>query len=118
SLKILDYMPHYSIDAKPMKIKNASNRPVNPAIKVSSTKGDSSTEQRLWSRFPSSPHSKIKLPFRAEFTAFDFGKKPAAIFLWAPPTVSPGSCFSKTAKLSPKKLKQERTIRCRMPNMR
>ncbi|MCD6392054.1 MAG: hypothetical protein J7M40_00960, partial [Planctomycetes bacterium] len=42
SLKILDYMPHYSIDAKPMKIKNASNRPVNPAIKVSSTKGDSS----------------------------------------------------------------------------
>ncbi|RKY07244.1 MAG: hypothetical protein DRP66_07180 [Planctomycetota bacterium] len=75
SLKILDYMPHYSIDAKTRKARNVSKQPVNPAIKVRCTKGDSTTEQWLWSRFPSSPHSKAKLPFRSEFTAFDFGKK-------------------------------------------
>ncbi len=75
SLKILDYMPHYSIDVETKKVTNVSKEPVNPAIKVRCTKGDSTLEQWLWSKVPASPHSKAKLPFRAEFTAFDFGKK-------------------------------------------
>ena len=103
SLKILDYMPHYSIDAKPMKIKNASNRPVNPAIKVSSTKGDSSAEQWLWSRFPSSPHSKVKLPFRTEFTAVDFGKKTGRYILVGAAAGEPWIMFFKDGKVVARK---------------
>jgi hypothetical protein len=99
SLKILDYMPHYSIDAKTRKVSNASKEPVNPAIKVRCTKGDIAMEQWLWSKFPSSPHSKDKLPLRVEFMEFDFGKKTGRYILAGAADSEPWIMFLKDGKV-------------------
>ena len=72
-LKILEYVPHYSIDTKTKKITNMSNKPVNPAIKMNIDNGNDNYEQWLWSKFPSSPHMKKDLPLRIQFTDFDIG---------------------------------------------
>ena len=103
SLKILDYMPHYSIDAKSKKVKNSSKQPLNPAIEVRCTKGDSTTEQWLWSKFPSSPHSKAKLPFRAEFIDVDFGKKPGRYILAGAAEGEPWILFFNNGKVVARK---------------
>jgi len=75
TLEVLDYMPHYSIDAKTRKVTNASKEPANPAIRIRCSRGGNSVEQWLWSRFPSSPHSRNRLPLRVEFADVDFGEK-------------------------------------------
>ena len=103
SLKILDYIPHYSIDAKTRKVTNASKEPVNPAIKVRCTKGDSTIEQWLWSKVPSSPHSKDKLPLRVEFTEFDFGKKAGRYILAGAADGEPWIMFFRDGKVVAKK---------------
>jgi len=75
-LKILEYIPHYSIDTTTKKITNMSNKPVNPAIKINIDNGNDNYEQWLWSKFPSSPHIKKDLPLRIQFTDFDIGTTP------------------------------------------
>jgi hypothetical protein len=75
-LKILEYVPHYSIDTKTKKVTNMSNKPVNPAIKINIDNGNNNYEQWLWSKFPSSPHMKKDLPLRVQFTDFDIGTTP------------------------------------------
>jgi hypothetical protein len=72
-LKILEYLPHYSIDTTTKKVTNMSNKPVNPAIKINLDNGNDNYEQWLWSKFPSSPHMKKDLPLRVQFTDFDIG---------------------------------------------
>jgi hypothetical protein len=75
-LKILEYLPHYSIDTTTKKVTNMSNKPVNPAIKINIDNGNDNYEQWLWSKFPSSPHMKKDLPLRVQFTDFDIGTTP------------------------------------------
>ncbi len=75
-LKILEYLPHYSIDTTTKKVTNMSNKPVNPAIKINIDNGNDNYEQWLWSKFPSSPHMKKDLPLRIQFTDFDIGTTP------------------------------------------
>jgi hypothetical protein len=70
-VKVLDYLPHYSIDAETKKIINRSDKPVNPAIKVSVSDGENTHEQWLWSKFPSYPHTDKQLPLRIQFAYFD-----------------------------------------------
>lgn len=69
----LEYIPHYQIDMKTRKVISASKKPVNPALKIKVSDGKKTHEEWLWSKFPASPHQKIKLPFRMEFTDFDLG---------------------------------------------
>ncbi|MHC4881467.1 MAG: hypothetical protein ACYTFX_01775 [Planctomycetota bacterium] len=71
--KVLEYMPHYSVDTATRKIANASEEPKNPAIRVRFTDGDNPVEQWLFSRFTSHPHMPNKIPTRVEFTDFDLG---------------------------------------------
>lgn len=75
-LKILEYVPHYSIDTTTKKVTNISNKPVNPAVKINLDNGNDNYEQWLWSKFPSSPHMKKDLPLRVQFTDFDIGTTP------------------------------------------
>lgn len=70
-LTVLEYMPHYSVDTKTKKVSNQSDKPVNPAIKLSIRNGRKTFEQWLWAKFPSSPHEKTKLPLRMRFTDFN-----------------------------------------------
>lgn len=72
-VSILDYVPHYSIDAETKKVVNLSEKPVNPAIKVSVDNGEKAHEQWLWSKFPSSPHKELHLPLRMRFSDFNLG---------------------------------------------
>jgi hypothetical protein len=82
-LKILEYVPHYSIDTTTSKVTNKSNRPVNPAIKINLDNGENNYDQWLWSKFPSSPHMKKDLPLRLQFTDFDIGTTPGNYILVA-----------------------------------
>ena len=82
-LKILDYLPHYSIDTTTRKVTNQSNKPVNPAIKVNLDNGKDNYDQWLWSKFPSSPHAKKDLPLRLQFADFDIGTTPGNYILIA-----------------------------------
>jgi hypothetical protein len=74
--KVLEYMPHYSVDTMTKKVTNASVKPVNPAIKISFDDGKEKIERWLWSKFPSAPHmgtdhKNVELPVRIEFAEFD-----------------------------------------------
>jgi hypothetical protein len=74
--KVLEYMPHYSVDTETKAIQNASPEPKNPAIRVKFTDGDTPVEQWIFSRFKSHPHMPNKIPLRMEFTDFDLGTQP------------------------------------------
>ncbi|MHC4131575.1 MAG: hypothetical protein ACYSSP_06145 [Planctomycetota bacterium] len=72
-LTVLEYLPHYSIDMQTKKVKNLSDTPTNPAIKVRLEDEENSYEKWLWSKLPSSPHESVKLPIRLSFADFDLG---------------------------------------------
>ncbi len=98
-LKVLDYMPHYSVDTVTKKVTNASKQPVNPAIRLRFSKDKSSVEQWLWSKFPSSPHSRGELPFRTEFTEFDLGQEAGHYVLVGAANSEPWIMFFKDGKV-------------------
>ena len=79
--EILEYMPHYSIDRKTKEVKNYSEKPTNPALKVRLTNGQNTYEQWMWSNFSSSPHVMSKFPIRVEFNDFDFGSSENRYFI-------------------------------------
>ena len=103
-LIILDYLPHYQIDTKTKKVVNRSKKPVNPAIKVSLNDGKNTHEQWFWSKFPSSPHQKVKLPFRVRFTDFDLGGIGGRYILAAAPRSKPWLLLSKDGKTRAEKV--------------
>ena len=74
--KVLEYMPHYSVDTETKAIVNASQEPKNPAIRVKFTDGDTPVEQWIFSRFKSHPHKANSIPLRVEFTDVDLGNQP------------------------------------------
>jgi hypothetical protein len=74
--KILEYMPHYSVDTETKTIVNASPEPKNPAIRVRFTDDQAPVEQWLFTRFASHPHITNQIPLRVEFTDFDLGTPP------------------------------------------
>ncbi len=94
-LRISDYVPHYSIDTRTKKVVSLSERPVNPAIKISVDDGKNATEQWLWSKFPSTPHREIKLPLRARFSDFQTAGSDGSYIIAAARGAEPWLVFSK-----------------------
>lgn len=82
-LKILEYIPHFTIDTKTRKVTSQSNKPVNPAVKINLNNGRNNYDQWLWSKFPSSPHMKKDFPLRIQFTDFNIGTTPGNYILVA-----------------------------------
>jgi hypothetical protein len=70
-VKIVEYLPHYSIDTKTKKVISQSQKPVNPAVKVIFDNGQKRIERWIWAKFPSSPHQETELPLHVRFTDFD-----------------------------------------------
>ncbi len=97
-LSFLEYVPHYSIDAKTKKVVNRSDKPINPAIKVSVDDGENTYEQWLWAKFPSSPHKDLQLPLRMRFTDFNLGGTDGKYILVAARGSEPWLLFSKKGK--------------------
>jgi hypothetical protein len=97
-LKILEYLPHYSIDTTTKKVTNMSNKPVNPAVKINLDNGNDNYEQWLWSKFPSSPHMKKDLPLRVQFTDFDIGTTPGNYIFVATQGSEPWLFYSKDGR--------------------
>ncbi len=88
-LSVLDYVPHYSVDPETKEVTNASDKPVNPALKVRLSADGKDYEQWLWSKFPSSPHSEGSLPVRAEFANTEQGKQDGNYLLLGSKGVDP-----------------------------
>ncbi len=97
TLKISDYLPHYSIDKTTKKIVNISDEPVNPAIKIKFNDGKDDYEKWLWSG-RSSPHEKVKLPIDVKFTAFDFRKGQGKYAIFVAKGHNPWMFFVKDGK--------------------
>ncbi|MHC4394266.1 MAG: hypothetical protein ACYS1A_01300 [Planctomycetota bacterium] len=98
-VKVLDFLPHYSIDTETKKIINRSDKPVNPALKVSVSDGENSYEQWLWSRFPSHSHTEKKFPLCIEFTYFDFNIPAGRYILVTARGAEPWLFFTKEGKI-------------------
>lgn len=75
-VSVLRYVPHYSIDRETREVTNASEKPVNPAVEIKIDDGEHEYRQWLWSKFPSSPHRRLSLPFPVRF--LDFALEPQA----------------------------------------
>lgn len=93
-LSIQDYIPHYSIDTKTKKVISLSDKPVNPAIKVSLSDGENTYGQWLWAKFPTFSHSKIELPLRMRFTDFNLRGTKGKYILVVVPKSEPWLLFS------------------------
>jgi hypothetical protein len=104
TLSILDYVSHYSIDAETKNVINVSDKPVNPAIKVSVDDGKNIHEQWLWSKFPSSPHKELQHPLRMIFSDFNLGGTEGRYILAAAHGAEPWLLFSKNGKMQAKKV--------------
>ncbi len=104
-LKILEYVPHYSVDTTTKKVTNMSNKPVNPAIKINLDNGEKKYDQWLWSKFPSSPHMKKNLPLRVQFTDFDIGTTPGNYIFVAAQGSKPWLFYSKDGRKHTEKAK-------------
>lgn len=104
-LKIMEYVPHYSVDTTTRKVSNMSNNPVNPAIKINLDNGKNKYDQWLWSKFPSSPHMKKDLPLRVQFTDFDIGTTPGNYVFVAAQGSEPWLFYSKESKKHAEKAK-------------
>lgn len=97
-LTILQYIPHYSIEAAANKVVNLSDEPINPAIKIAFNDGENNTEQWIWSKFQSSPHQENKFPLRIQFADFDAGRVEGRYFLVVAPGTTPWLIFPEKGK--------------------
>jgi hypothetical protein len=75
-VSVLRYVPHYSIDRETKEVVSASDKPVNPAVEIEIEGDGQEFRQWLWSKFPSSPHRQLSLPFPVRF--LDFHLEPDA----------------------------------------
>ena len=94
-LNVLEYLPHYSIDTETRKVTNLSDRPINPAIKVSVADGEDTYEQWLWSKFPNSPHGEAESVLRMTFTDLNPGRAEGQYLLITSSGSEPWLVFSK-----------------------
>jgi hypothetical protein len=97
-LKIVEYLPHYSIDTKTKKVVSQSQKPVNPAVKVLLDDGKKRVERWLWAKFPSSPHQETELPLRIRFTDFDLSGSKGQYILAVASGTNPWLLLSKKGK--------------------
>ncbi|MHC4685520.1 MAG: hypothetical protein ACYTEW_14560 [Planctomycetota bacterium] len=95
---ILRYVPDYAIDTKTKKVTSRSNKPANPAIKVSVNVGESAYERWLWSKSLSPHHAKREYPARMKFIDFDLGGMEGKYFLVTAFESEPWLLFSKEGK--------------------
>jgi hypothetical protein len=104
-LKILEYVPHFTVDTATKKVTSQSNKPVNPAIRINLNNGRNNYDQWLWSKFPSSPHMKKDLPLRIQFTDFNIGTTPGNYILVAEEGSGPWLFFFKDGQKHVEKAK-------------
>jgi len=84
-LTVVEYVPHYSMDLKTGKVVSLSDKPVNPAVKISADDGIRTLEQWVWAKFPSSPHENAKIPLSMKFAECDLNDTDGRNLLIAAP---------------------------------
>jgi len=107
-VEVLDFIPHYSIDTDTKKVINRSDKPVNPAIKVSVSDGEDIYEQWLWAKYPLGPHSEDKLPLRIQFTHFDLNMTEGRYILVVANGIEPWLFFMEEGKVQLEKVLLDR----------
>ena len=86
---VLRYVPHYSVDRETREVTNLSDQPTNPAIELQVTGDGKEFRQWVWSKFPSSPHKRLQLPFRVQFVDFHVGAEAGHYILAVAPKLKP-----------------------------
>jgi hypothetical protein len=94
-LSVLQYVPHYSVDRETKEVTNLSDQPVNPALEIRVEGNGDEYQQWVWSKFPSSPHMRLQLPFRVKFVDFHLGSEPGQYILAAAPGWEPRMLYVK-----------------------
>lgn len=89
AISIRRYVPHYSVDRQSKEVTNLSDEPVNPAIEVRVEGEQGEHQEWVWSKFPSSPHMQMQLPFRVRFVDFHVGTDPGQYMLVAAQGLGP-----------------------------
>lgn len=92
------YVPHYSIDRATKEVVSASEQPVNPAVQVKIENGSQEYQEWLWSKFPSSPHKQVSLPFPVRFADLQVEPQAGHYLLVVAPGVSPRALCLKDGK--------------------
>ncbi|HEG43289.1 MAG TPA: hypothetical protein ENH94_04485 [Phycisphaerales bacterium] len=108
-IKAAEYIPHYSIDTTSKEVTSASDKPLNPALKVSVSNDEKTVEQWLWSKFPTSPHVKYELPLRIEFQDFDLNDMDGSHIIAVAKGQPPYLFSSIDGKVQAQKIKSEDT---------
>ncbi|MHC4221076.1 MAG: hypothetical protein ACYST9_01530 [Planctomycetota bacterium] len=103
-LEVLEYLPHCTVDTQTKEVSSLSQEPLNPAAKIKFDDGETSHEQLLWAKFPTSPHVKVKLPLRVEFAEIDTGGKQGNYVVLAAPNSEARIVFIKDQKTVVEKL--------------
>ncbi len=98
TLKIGEYVPHYSIDLETDKVVSVSGKPVNPALKIIADDGKQTLEQWIWAKFPTSPHKRAKIPMRMKFTECDLKGDPATQIIISAPESGRWLLYSRKGK--------------------
>ncbi|MHC4352143.1 MAG: hypothetical protein ACYS0H_05435 [Planctomycetota bacterium] len=97
-LKVAEYVPHYSIDLETRKVVSVSDKPVNPAVKITGDDGTTILEQWVWAKFRSSPHENAKIPLRMKFAECDLGGTPGKRILIVAPGAKRWLLYSRRGK--------------------
>ncbi len=97
-LSFLDYLSHYSIDARIKKVVNRPDKPPNPAIKIRVDDREKTYEQWLWSRYPSSPHKEQQFPLRIKFTDLKLSGRDGSYIIVGATGSEPWMLYSKEGK--------------------
>jgi hypothetical protein len=84
-LTVAEYVRHYSIDLETRKVVSVSDKPVNPAVRITGDDGAAILEQWVWAKFRSSPHENAKIPLRMKFAECDLDGAPGKNILITAP---------------------------------
>jgi hypothetical protein len=106
-IELLDYVRHFTIDMKTKKVSSASDRPINPALKVKLSGVGDPQEQWLWSKIESSPHEGMKEKLHLKFTDFDLGGVEGSYMLVGSSKEELWVLFLKEGKVHAEKVKFE-----------
>lgn len=97
-LTVAEYVPHYSINLESKKVVNVSDKPVNPAVRITGDDGTRILEQWVWSKFSSSPHENAKIPLRMKFAECDLDGAPGKRILITAPGAKRWLLYSRRGK--------------------
>ncbi len=109
-VKMLKYLPHFSVDMKTKEVTSFSDKPVNPALQVRVSGAGEPQDQWLWSNIDSPPHETMQEKLHLKFTSFDLGSSKGTYILAGSSQEELWSFFFKDGKIQVEKVELEKAF--------